>query len=267
MLPKLISFGDFFIPAYGVLVALAFLAGMWSTTKLARRVGLDTQRIQDLVIYCAITGLVGAKLLMFIFDWQYYLKNPGEMFSLSTLRAAGVYQGGFLLAVIYSIYYMRQNKLPVLRTMDCFAPGIALGHAIGRLGCLAAGCCYGILCERPWAITFNNKDITEFSNVPLGVPLHPTQLYEALGNLVIFGITYKLFDPQKAPGGLFALYLILYSFLRFVVEFYRRHDQAPLWGLPLSHTQWISLLTMLGGVWLMWKASRQQASAAQPAVG
>lgn len=253
MFPKLISVGDVFLPTYGVMVALAFLAGLWVTVRLGQRAGLNTQKLQDLVVYCAITGLAGAKLLMFVFDWPYYAKNPGEMLSLSTLRAAGVYQGGFVLAVVFAIYYLRKNGMPVLKTMDAFAPGISLGHAIGRLGCFAAGCCYGILCGRPWAAVYRNPDVKEFSNVPMNVPLHPTQIYEALGDLLIFGVLYRLHNPAKRPGGLFALYLVLYSLLRFAVEFWRYHDQVPLWGLPLSHTQWISLGTLLVGLWMLWK--------------
>jgi phosphatidylglycerol:prolipoprotein diacylglycerol transferase len=245
------------------MVALAFLAGLWSTNRLARRAGLPVERIQDLVIYCAITGLAGAKLMMFVFDWQYYAKHPGEMFTLATLRAAGVYQGGFLLALGFAIYYMRRNGLPVLRTMDCFAPGIALGHAIGRIGCFAAGCCYGMLCNRPWAVRFNNPDVRDFSNVPFNVPLHPTQLYETAGDLLIFVVLNRLFDPKARAGGIFSLYLILYSLLRFGVEFFRHHDQAPLWeALPLVHTQWISLLTLALGGWLLMRKPN-----AEPATG
>lgn len=260
MLPKLIDLGGFFLPTYGVMVALAFLAGLWSTNKLAARAGLPIQKIQDLVIYCAITGLAGAKLMMFIFDWEYYSRNPAEIFSLSTLRAAGVYQGGFLVALIFAIYYMRRNGLPILKTMDCFAPGISLGHALGRLGCYAAGCCYGVLCERPWAVRFTNPEVKEFSNVPLNVPLHPTQIYELIGDLMIFGILFKLYDPNKRAGGIFGLYLILYSLLRFGVEFFRHHDQLPMFeSIPLAHTQWISLITLLLGAWLLLRKEPEHA--------
>ncbi len=260
MLPKLIDLGGFYLPTYGVMVALAFLAGLWSTNKLAARAGLPIQKIQDLVIYCAITGLAGAKLMMFIFDWEYYSRNPAEMFSLSTLRAAGVYQGGFIVALIFAIYYMRRNGLPILKTMDCFAPGIALGHALGRIGCYAAGCCYGTLCERPWAVRFTNPDVKEFSNVPLNVPLHPAQIYETIGDLVIFGVLFKLYDPNKRAGGIFGLYLIFYSLLRFGVEFVRHHDQLPMFeSIPLVHTQWISLVTLLLGAWLLLRKESKNA--------
>ncbi len=262
MHPKLIEIGGFFIPTYGVMVALAFLAGLWSANKLARRAGLPAQKIQDLVIYCAIAGLAGAKLMMFIFDWQYYVRNPADMISLSTLRAAGVYQGGFIVAAIFAVFYMRKNGLPTLKTMDCFAPGIALGHGIGRLGCLAAGCCYGDLCTRPWAVTFDNPEVKEFSNVPMGIPLHPTQIYETIGDVAIFALLFKLHDPNKRPGGLFGLYLVLYSILRFGVEFFRHHDQPPLFpALPLVHTQWISLATLALGAWLL---MRKEANASSP---
>ncbi len=260
MFPKLISFGDFFLPAYGVMVALGFMAGLWSTNTLAKRAGFDTQKIQDLVIYCAITGLAGAKLMMFAFDWQYYARNPQEIFSLSTLRAAGVYQGGFLLALVFAVFYMRRNGLPVWRTMDCFAPGIALGHALGRIGCFAAGCCYGILCNRPWGVRFTNPDVKDFSSVPMNIPLHPSQLYEAFGNLLIFGLLFKLYKPNQRPGGLFALYLVLYSILRFAIEFVRHHEQAPLFGLDLSHTQWISLGTLLLGLWGLLRGPKRDAA-------
>jgi len=254
MFPKLIDLGGFFLPTYGVMVALAFLAGLWATNKLATRSGLPTAKIQDLVIYCAITGLVGAKLMMFIFDWEYYARNPAEMISLSTLRAAGVYQGGFLLALVFAYFYMKRNGLPLLKTMDCFAPGIALGHAIGRIGCFAAGCCYGALCNRPWAVRFTNPDAKEFSNVPLNVPLHPSQIYETVGDLVIFAVLFRLHNPASRPGGLFSLYLVFYSLLRFIVEFFRHHDQLPMFAaVPLVHTQWISLGTLLLGLWLLFR--------------
>src|SRR5579884_3901977 len=116
MFPKLISIGSFFIPTYGVLVALAFLVGLWVTLRLARRAGLPSEPVTNLVIYCALAGLAGAKLFMFLFDWREYVRDPASMFSLATLQAAGVYQGGFLLAVLVAIYYMRRQKLPALET-------------------------------------------------------------------------------------------------------------------------------------------------------
>src|SRR5436853_1084565 len=126
MLPKLFHIGDFFLPSYGLLVALGFLLGLWITVRLAKRAGLPADKITNLVIYCALAGLAGAKLFMFFFDWRVYWNNPGEIFTLSTLRAAGVYQGGFLVALVVAVLYMRRMGLPLLRTCDVFAPGIAV---------------------------------------------------------------------------------------------------------------------------------------------
>jgi len=246
MFPKLIDLGGFFLPTYGMLVAVGFLAGLWLVRRLAARVPLNDEKITNLVIYCALTGLAGAKLFMFLFDWNAFMARPSDFLSLSTLQAAGVYQGGFLLALGFAIFYIRKHGLPLLTTLDIFAPGIAIGHAFGRLGCFAAGCCYGTECDRFWAVRFTNVDAYKMTGVPLEVPLHPTQLYEAGFNLLLAGMLYWLFNRRPQPGLVFAAYLSLYSIFRFAVEFVRHHEQALSGGL--SNTQWISLATLVAGL-------------------
>src|SRR5215469_12077165 len=179
MFPKLISIGRFFIPTYGTLVAIGFLLGLWIAVRLAKRAKLPAEPVTNLAIYCALAGLVGAKLFMILFDFQQYWNDPASLFTLNTLQAAGVYQGGFLLALLTAILYIRHNHLPAFETCDVFAPGVALGQAIGRIGCFAAGCCRGTACNRPWAVTFTNIQAHDLTDVPLGIPLHPAQLYEA----------------------------------------------------------------------------------------
>jgi phosphatidylglycerol:prolipoprotein diacylglycerol transferase len=240
--PKLFHIGAFSVPTYGVLVALGFLAGLIVAVRLARRSGLPGEQISNLAVYCALVGIAGAKLFMFLFDWQFYLQNPGEIFSIATMQAAGVYHGGFLAALVFAFWYIRAQKLPVALTMDCFAPGIALGHAIGRLGCFAAGCCWGRESHLPWAVTFHSQ---EAANVPIGVPLHPAQLYESAANLLLFVFLYRVFLKRRRPGIVISLYLLLYGLIRFVVEFFRFHEQPLVWSLSL--TQWISIgLVALG---------------------
>src|SRR5215210_7388338 len=190
MFPKLIEAGKFYLPTYGVLVAIAFLLAIWVTVKLGKRVGLRSDLITNLAVYCALTGMIGAKLLMFIFDWKLYASDPSQIFTFSTLQAAGVYQGGLLLSLLTAFLYMHRMKMPKLLTADVFAPGLALGHAVGRLGCFSAGCCWGQQCDRSWAVTFRNPDAHELTGVPLGIPLHPTQLYEAGAELLIFVFLY-----------------------------------------------------------------------------
>lgn len=262
MWPKLVEHGDFFLPTYGVLVAAAYLAGIWIATRLARKAGLDPDKITNLAIYCAIAGMLGAKLLMFVFDWRLYAENPSEIFSLATLQAAGVYQGGLILALVTAVWYIRSARLPGLLTADVFAPGIALGHAIGRLGCFSAGCCWGQSCDRPWAVTFTKPAAEELTGVPLGVPLHPTQLYEAFAYLVLFGFVIWLFNRPHRQGAVIGWFLVLSSVARFLVEFVRYHDQGLYAGLSL--TQWISFATLAAGIWLLVKAGGKPA-AAEPA--
>lgn len=260
MYPKLIDAGGFFLPTYGVLVALAFAAAIGVTLRLARAQALDRETVLNLAIACALSGMAGAKLFMFLFDWRYFAGHPGEILSWSTLQAAGVYQGGLILALAVAWWYMRKHGLPPLRTADTFAPGLALGHAIGRLGCFAAGCCYGVACDRPWAVTFTNQDAHDMMDVPMGVPLHPTQLYETGIELVIFAVLYRWVQRPHRDGAVIAAYLVLNSLSRFVIEFFRHHEQALPFGGPLSLTQWISLALLGAGLALL--VGRRQAAVA-----
>jgi len=247
LFPKLISFGTFYLPTYGVLVALGFLAGLWITVRLSRRTGMNPEIVTNLAVYSALAGLIGAKILMIIFDWGAPDKPP--IFSLSTLQAAGVWQGGFVLAVLVAFLYMRQHKLPFLQTFDVFAPGVAIGHAIGRIGCFAAGCYWGNACNLPWAVTFHNPDAAELTGVPLGVPLHPSQLYEVLTELALFAFLYWWFLKPHTPGKIIGAYLLISSIARFGIEFTRFHEQGLHYGL--SWTQWIAIAIALAGALLL----------------
>ncbi len=251
MFPKIIAIGDFFLPTYGVLVAAGFLIGLWIAARLAARAGLNPQTVTDLGVYVALAGLVGAKLLMAAYDFRYYAEHPGEFFSFATLQAGGVFYGGLIAALLVAVWYVRSSKLEFLPVADVFAPGIAAGHAIGRLGCLAAGCCWGLQCDRPWALTFNDPEAHRLVGVPLGIPLHPTQIYEALAELVVFGVLYRQFLKPHSAGRIIGLYLILYPAARFVVEFFRAHERPNPLGWKLSAAQWITLGLIGLGSWLV----------------
>lgn len=246
MFPKLVSIGSLYIPTYGVLVALGFIAALFVTLKLARRSGLPPEKITNLAVYCAIAGVLGAKLFMFLFDARYYLAHPSEIISLETLQAAGVFHGGFILALIVAVLCIRKWRLPVLRTMDAFAPGIALGQAIGRLGCFAAGCCWGKECHLPWGVRFRSDFAAP---VPLDKTLHPVQLYESAADLIIFAVLYRRFSRSHRAGEAIGLYLVLYSIARFIIEFFREHEQA-LVG-PFSLTQWLALALLAFGAGIL----------------
>lgn len=249
-----------FLHTYGVLVALAFLTALWMTSRLGKEAGLNVEAVTNLGVYCALAAIAGAKLMMFLVDIPYYSQHPREFFSLSTLQAGGVFYGGLIAALLVAWWYMRRTKLPLLKSADVFAPGIALGHGIGRLGCFSAGCCWGVECHLPWAVTFRNPVANDLVGVPLGRPLHPTQLYEAIAEFAIFGFLYWQFHKPHHRGAIISLYLMAYSAARFVVEFFRYHEQGNLLGGPLDTSQWISLgLFALGAAYFV--AARQRTAA------
>jgi len=251
-----------FLHTYGVMVALAFLTALWLVARLAKPAGLNPDAITNLGIYCALAAIAGAKVMMFLVDIPYYTQHPGEILSFGTLQAGGVFYGGLLAALATAVWYMRKMHLPLLPAADIFAPAIALGHGIGRLGCFAAGCCWGVQCDRPWAVTFTNPVANQLVGVPLGIPLHPTQLYEAFAEFAIFGILFWRIRKPHARGSIIALYLMLYSATRFTVEFFRTHEQGNLLGGPLDTSQWISAGLFLLGAWYFMARPKQASTLA-----
>ena len=259
MYPKLFTIGNFTQHTYGLLVAIAFLAGLWAAVGLARREGLDVSRVFNLGVYAALVAVAGAKLLMVLTDWQYYWRNPAQMLSLQSLLAGGVFYGGFLAAVAFGFWYTSRAGLPFLKTADAFAPVVALGHAIGRLGCFSAGCCWGKPSSLPWAVTFTDPYAHAMFGVPLGIPLHPTQLYEALAEALIFAALMFRWKRRSFDGQILALYLALYGAARFAVEFLRDDpDRAFLFRGLLSTSQLIAMLMLPLGAGL-WYWRRQTA--------
>jgi phosphatidylglycerol:prolipoprotein diacylglycerol transferase len=264
MFPKLfhIPVLDSDLHTYGVLVALAFLVALWLVGRLAKENGLKPDDVTNLGLYCALSAIAGAKVMMFLVDARYYAGHPREILSMESLQAGGVFYGGLIAALAVSWWYMRKTHLPLFQTADIFAPAIALGHGIGRIGCFAAGCCWGGQCDRPWAVTFTSEEAHNRVGVPLGVPLHPTQLYEAIGEFVIFGILYWKIRKAHAPGAIISLYLMLYSSLRFVVEFFRYHEQGNLFNGPLDTSQWISIVLFgMGAAYFLRQRVRKPAAA------
>lgn len=255
MFPQLFRMDGFFLPTYGLLVALGFLSALWLTARLSRKAGLNTDAVLNLGIYTAIAGMAGAKLFLLVLDAGYYAKHPGGLFSFATLQAGGIFYGGLIAALLVAAWYMRRARLPGLATADAFAPGVALGHAIGRVGCFAAGCCWGVVCDRPWAVTFTNPESHRLVGVPLGLPLHPTQLYEAFAEAAICLVLYRRFVRPHRPGAIIGLYLMLYSLVRFAVEFFRAHDANNLGFGPFSTEQWIALALAAVGAWLAFRKS------------
>ena len=240
MHPILFEIGRFPVYTYGVLLAAAYLLGLQFALRRARTRGLDPNRVMDLGIWIIISALAGAKLLLLIVDFDTFGRNPAELLTL--LRSAGVFYGGLITAVVVALWYLRRHKMPMWTVTDVFAPGIALGHVIGRMGCLFAGCCFGRPTDVPWAITFHSEYAAQNVGTTLNVPLHPTQLYEAGAELLI--LMFLLLTERKGrpfPGRTFWGYLLLYGVSRFVIEFYRGDNRGMIGDFSTS--QFVSMLS------------------------
>lgn len=240
MFPELFSLGPVTLYTYGVLLAVAYLAGLQLAMRRAKARGMDPNRAMDLGIAIIIAALVGAKLLLVLVDFDRFRENPSEIFSI--VRSGGVFYGGLIAAVAVAFWYMRRHRMALWTTCDIFAPGIALGHAVGRMGCLAAGCCYGHPTDLPWGITFTNPAAAANVGTPLGVPLHPTQIYESaaeLGILVLLLATERRGRPFA--GRTFWAYMLLYGVSRFAIEFFRGDPRGLVFDV-LSTSQFISVL-------------------------
>jgi phosphatidylglycerol:prolipoprotein diacylglycerol transferase len=266
MFPKLFDLGPLTIYTYGLLLATAYLLGLQMAVVRGERRGIPRTQMMDLGIYIIVAAFVGAKLLLVLVDFDHFVENPADLFSL--FRAGGVFYGGLILATAVAIWYVRRHRLPVWQVADATAPGIALGHVIGRLGCFLGGCCYGRETHVPWAVVFTSPEAAANVGTPLGVPLHPTQLYEAGAELVIlFGLLALERRGRAFPGRTFFVYLVVYGISRFVIEFYRGDPRGFLFG-ALSTSQFISLLLIPISLFMLWKLSRRPAAAApegQPA--
>ena len=239
MYPRLLELGPITVYTYGVLLAAAYLLGLKLAMVRAERRGLDSARVLDLGIYIIIAALIGAKLLLLIIDFNTFKNDPRELLTLA--RSGGVFYGGLILAVAVALWYIRRARLPLWTTCDVFAPGIALGHVVGRFGCFFAGCCYGRPTTVPWAITFRDPFAAANVGTPLNIPLHPTQLYEAGAEALIL-IALLLVERKGRPfqGRTFWLYILLYAVSRFVIEFFRGDERGTV-GI-FSTSQFISIV-------------------------
>ncbi len=258
MHPVLIDLGFWQIPSYGLLLALGVVVALWTAGRRARTRGLEADRVIDLGLWIVIWALLGSKLTLVVIELPRYLSNPHELLAL--VRAGGVFLGGFVTGVVAAAVLLRRYELPALLTLDTLAPSVALGQAIGRLGCLAAGCCWGSHCDAPWAITYSNPIAAEKLGTPLGIPASPISGLLVLRQPVIFAGLSWFYRQRPEPGRVFATYLLLYGPARFVLE-WTRGDAARgfVFGGALSTSQFISVVMIVAGFGLhLWISRRQK---------
>ena len=238
MFPRLLELGPITVYSYGVLLASAYLLALYYAVHRARRFGLDANRILDLGIYIIISALIGAKLLLLLVDFSYFRQHPAEIWTLA--RSGGVFYGGLIVAFAVGFWYMRKHHLPVWPVADAMAPGLALGHVVGRFGCLLAGCCYGRPTALPWGVTFTDPFAASNVGTPLHVALHPTQLYDGGAEflILIFLLATEKYWRHRA-GWTWWIYILLYAISRFFIEFFRGDPRGFTMGFSTS--QWISM--------------------------
>ncbi|MEY2412642.1 MAG: phosphatidylglycerol---prolipoprotein diacylglyceryl transferase [Acidobacteriaceae bacterium] len=241
------------MPTYGLLVAIGVLVGLWISVRNSERQGINPEHAWNFGILVVLFGIVGAKVLYIINDWSIYAANPREIFSISTLQAGGVFSGGLIGAFAAAAWYIRKHHMPALATCDAFAPGLAIGHAIGRVGCFAAGCCYGKPTNHFWGVTFTNPLANYWTGTPLNQSLEPTQLFESAVELANFFILMWMFKRKKFDGQVFGAYLFLYGVARFFLEYLRDDPgRGEVFGGVMTGTQLISICLVLGGGVIWW---------------
>ena len=267
--PIALKIGGFAIYWYGILVAGGFLAGLWTASRRASRNGIDGKVVSDLGVWIIIAALLGSRVLYVITEWGQF---SGEPFSeWINFRSGGlVFYGGFIGAALAVILYtVIRGSQPLWKIADAFAPSIPLGHALGRLGCLMYGCCFGVTCDLPWAVQFpfgspahgaHNAAGLLPSDAAHSLSVHPSQVYSALLNFALYGGLAWLYRRKRFDGQIFGIYLMVYSVNRFIVEFFRGDYQTEqMWLGWIKPGQQLSLFLFPVGVGLtvhLWRRSR-----------
>ncbi|MFH0728379.1 MAG: prolipoprotein diacylglyceryl transferase [Pseudomonadota bacterium] len=235
MHPVLIKLGPLVLYTYGFFVALAFIVGLAIAKKEAVRLGRDPGPVTDLCFFILLSAMVGARLFYIAVNPAQFLNDPLEIFKI--WNGGLVFYGGFIVATLVAMVYLKKRRLPLWETADVLAPGLAAGHVLGRVGCFFAGCCYGKACDLPWAVTFSHS----LSLAPLGIPLHPSQLYEVLNNLVVFCVLWLFRRRKTFDGQVFWIYLLMYGVTRAVLEIYRGDPRGLFLNGNLSVSQIIGI--------------------------
>ena len=242
MHPVLIHVESISIYTYGFFIAVGFVTGILLAKKEAVRVGINPELILDISFYVLISAIAGSRLFYIVTMPETYMKRPLEI--LKIWNGGLVFYGGFILALATAIFFILKRRAPLWKTADVFAPSIAIGQFFGRLGCLSAGCCYGKICDLPWAVTFRHPE----SLAPTGIPLHPSQLYHAVGNFLIFVILLIMKNNKKFHGQLFWTYVVLDGGVRCFLEFFRGDFRGRIFLNYFSLSQVIGVLMLLLGI-------------------
>lgn len=251
MFPVLFKIRDFALHTYGLMIAIGIILALYVVKKECDRNKLNGDKIIDILFWGIWIGLIGSRIFYVLYFPDEYKDNFLKVFKV--WEGGLVFHGGLITAVPMVLYLFKKNNIPLLKALDVVSLGIPLAHFFGRLGCFSAGCCYGSVCDLPWAVTFTHPHTIALPNLPL----HPTQLYEAFLNLILFIILFATRKRVLKTGIKFGYYLIGYGTIRFFVEFFRGDPRGI--HLNLSTAQWISLGFMLvGGIIILKKVLKEK---------
>jgi phosphatidylglycerol:prolipoprotein diacylglycerol transferase len=242
MHPIAFEHGRLVITWYGVMVALGFMAGLWTAGRRSLHSGIAAEKIIDLGPWLIIGAIIGARTLYVISYWHEAFEGEPIAEIFKVWKGGLVFYGGLIGSSLACMLYVRLKELPLWKVADIVAPSIALGYVFGRIGCLLNGCCYGRACNLPWAIRFpagNAQHAPTF-------PVHPTQIYESLLNLGLYAALAWLYRRKKFDGQVFGAYLVSYALLRSFVEMFRgdypeRQHYLGGWATP-AHLASIAIL-------------------------
>lgn len=242
MFPDLISIGPFTIHTYGFFVAFGFAVGILTAVKVGKTQGLPPQLVMDMAFVMIVCAIVGSRLFYVLINFSYYKAHPLDVFKL--WQGGLVFSGGLVATAAAMVWYLRRHRLSFWSTGDLWAPSLALGQAIGRIGCFMAGCCYGRPTDSACSVVFTHPK----SLAPLNIPLYPTQLFEAFSGFLIFLVLIFLHGKRKFEGQVFLWYLILHSTARLFVERFRGDERGLIPGTEMSATQLVATLVLIGAV-------------------
>ena len=250
MFPHLFQVGHITVYSYGVLMALGTLLAIVWPVRLAVQEGIPPQKIEGLGLVIVLSAVVGSKLLTAL-DYPGFYSGDWSSLWHEILDRGGVFYGGLLLALATSALYFWLNHLPGWKIADCVAPGLALAQGIARVGCFLGGCCWGIPTRLPFGVTFTSEEAHSITGVPLGIRLHPTQLYEAALVLLAIPFLLRLLKRKSFDGEVVLAYILYYAVIRFFLEFLRGDPRGSYLNDLLSTSQLISLLIIPTATFLL----------------
>jgi phosphatidylglycerol---prolipoprotein diacylglyceryl transferase len=242
MFPDLFSIGPFTLHTYGLFVATGFLVGLMVTVKIGKTEGITPQQTMDIGFLIIVAAIVGSRLMYVLMNISYYVERPIDIFKM--WQGGLVFSGGIVCVVLAVLWYTRRHRLSFWKTADMWAPAMAVGQAIGRIGCFMAGCCYGKPTGSRWGVVFTDPH----SLAPLNIPLHPTQLYSSVSNFIIFFVLLLLHRKKKFDGQVFLWLLVLHSTARLFVERFRGDDRGMVLEGGMTITQLVTLALLIGAI-------------------